>query len=255
MAASDHARSVSHRVRPAPVWSRPEPAGRRPRLSREQIAAAALAIADAAGFEAVTMRRVAAALGAGTMTLYRYIETRDDLLALIDDAIVGEAVVPGELPADWREALALVARRSRQAYLGHPWAVQALLRRAAPRTLAGPNGLRQFEQCLAAVAEAPLTVQARLDLLGIVDDYVYGHLLRGSEVAGRGGRGTTVADSAPVLSFLQARLDSGDLPHLAALADSPAGLAAEDPDDLDARFERGLTLIIDGAGAGLLTRP
>jgi AcrR family transcriptional regulator len=252
MAASNIARSAAKVVMPAPVWARPEPAARRPRFSREQIAAAALAIADADGFEAVTMRRIAAALGAGTMSLYRYIETKDDLLALLDDAILGKAIVPGTLPADWHEALALVARRSREAYLSHPWAVAALQGRAAPGAPAGPNGLRHFEQSLAAVAGAPLNLRARLDLLGIVDDYVYGHLLRAAEITARAADRTAAADPAATLEFVQASLESGDLPQLAALAADPdAALSAADPDELDARFELGLKLIIDGAARGL----
>jgi AcrR family transcriptional regulator len=201
------------------------------------------------------MRRIAAALGAGTMSLYRYIETKDDLLALIDDAILGEALVPGTLPADWREALALVARRSRQAYLAHPWAVPALQGRVAPGASAGPNGLRHLEQSLASVAGAPLTMRARLDLLGIVDDYVYGHLLRGAELTTRAAHPATAADSAATLSFIEARLDAGELPQLAALAADPAALTAEGPGELDARFQHGLRLIIDSAAAGLPTRP
>ena len=88
------------------IWDRPEPGSRRPRHTREQIAAAALAIADREGFEAVSMRRVAAEVGAGTMTLYHYVRTKDDLIDLMDDAIMGEVLIPdGELPATWREAM------------------------------------------------------------------------------------------------------------------------------------------------------
>src|SRR5262249_21982259 len=90
----------------APIWARPEPGSRRPRFTREQIAAAALAIADAEGMEAVSMRRVAADLGAGTMTLYHYVRTKDELIALMDDAIVGEVLLPDdELPRGWRAAM------------------------------------------------------------------------------------------------------------------------------------------------------
>jgi AcrR family transcriptional regulator len=241
-------------IRPAakPIWDRPEPAARSARFSRDQIAAAALAIADADGFEAVTMRRIASALGAGTMSLYRYVETKDDLLALIDDAILGEAVVPGELPADWREAIALLARRSVRAYLNHPWAMQALQGRNGPGASAGPNGARHFEQSLAAVARSPLRPSARLDLLGIVDDYVYGHVLRAGEIAERTGRDSDVAG---VLEAVQNRLPATEFPHLAAVATDPAARSLADPDALDARFERGLRLIIEGAAAGLLSAP
>jgi AcrR family transcriptional regulator len=235
-----------------PIWARPEPAARQPRFSRDQIAAAALAIADADGFEAVSMRRIAAALGAGTMSLYRYVATKSDLLALIDDALLGEAVVAGALPADWREALAVVARHTRQAYLRHPWAVQALQGRpAAQASLAGPNGLRHFEQSLAALDGAPLDVQAKLDLLAIVDDYVFGHLLHAAEIAER--TASAAADSSAaeaVIDFVQAQLGTGEFPHLAALADDPQASSVADPERLTERFDRGLRLLIDGIAAG-----
>src|SRR5215207_5547112 len=67
-----------------PIWARPEPGERRPAHTREKIAETAIAIADAEGFEAVSMRRIAAELGAGTMTLYHYVRTKDELVALMD---------------------------------------------------------------------------------------------------------------------------------------------------------------------------
>src|SRR3954447_23595661 len=91
----------------APIWARPAPGSRRPAYTREQIARTAIAIADAEGFEAVSMRRIAADLGAGTMTLYHYVGGKDELVALVSDAIMGEIVVPDdELPDGWREGLA-----------------------------------------------------------------------------------------------------------------------------------------------------
>src|SRR4051794_1897561 len=106
---SDH---ESARGAAEPIWTQPPPGQRRPRYTREQIAQAALSIADADGYDAVSMRRVAAELGAGTMTLYHYVRTKDDLRALMDDAIMSEVLVPdGELSADWRGAIAENARR------------------------------------------------------------------------------------------------------------------------------------------------
>jgi AcrR family transcriptional regulator len=235
----------SDRAEPVPIWARPEPAARSPRFSREQIAAAALAIADAEGFEAVSMRRVAGILGSGTMSLYRYIATRADLLALVDDALMGEALVRGELPADWREAVAEVARRTRAAYLRHPWAVQVLQGRpAAEAAVAGPNGMRRFEQSLAALASAPLSTAAKLDLLAIVDDYVFGHLLHAAEAAGRLAQDAT---AQPMADYLRVQLGSGEFPHLAALAQDPGAGSLADLARLDIRFEHGLRLVIDGA--------
>lgn len=195
------------------VWTRPEPTARRPRFSREQIASIALAIADAEGFAAVSMRRIAAELGSGTMSLYRYISTKAELAALMDDALVGETVVPDEeLPGDWRGALTVLAHRTRAVYLRHPWAAQSLqgeggATQGAPM---GPNGLRHFEQSMAALAGAPFDSRGKLDLLTIVDDYVFGNVLRAAGLHAR------------------TRTDP-------------------DPERLEQRFELGLQALIDGA--------
>ena len=87
----DRSRSTS-----ACSTSGPDPSRRprRPRFTRDEIAAAAMRIADAEGFDAVSMRRIATELDAGTMTLYHYVRTKDELLALVTDAVMGEVVVP-----------------------------------------------------------------------------------------------------------------------------------------------------------------
>src|SRR5262244_701385 len=121
-----------------PIWARPEPGGRRPRFTRQQIAAVALAIADAEGFDAVSMRRIAAELGAGTMTLYYYVRTKDELIALMDDAIMGEILIPeDEIPEGWREGMAEIARRSHAIFVRHPWSLESLRNAEG-----GPNALR-----------------------------------------------------------------------------------------------------------------
>jgi AcrR family transcriptional regulator len=235
-----------------PIWVRPEPGTRRARFSREQIAAAALAIADAEGFEAVSMRRIAAELGAGTMSLYRYISAKDDLMALMDDALIGEFLVPeGELPADWRAAVTLIARQTRAAFLRHPWAVVALQGRGAAGQDGsfGPNGLRHFEQSLAALDGAPLDIAAKLELLTIVDDYVMGSVLRAGEMQGRNQIDPEAA--APVMEFITAQLATGEFPRISALSQDPAAAALTEPGRVEARFERGLALLIEHA-AGVL---
>lgn len=235
-----------------PIWFRPEPGARRPRFSRDQIAAAALEIADTDGFDAVSMRRIATKLGAGTMSLYRYISAKSDLVALMDDALMGESLVPdGELPGEWRAALALIAHKTREALLRHPWAVQSLQGQGAGAQdgAFGPNGLKHFEQSLAAVAGAPLDTRAKLDLLANVDDFVFGHVLRAGEAQARAGQ----ADSAyaeTVVAFITEQLRSGQFPHLAALTQDPAAQSMLDAGTIDERFERGLQALLDGAAAG-----
>ncbi len=232
-----------------PIWTRPGPGARKTRFSREQIAAAALAIADAEGFDAVSIRRVAAELGAGTMSLYRYISAKADLVALMDDAIMGESLIPdGQLPAHWRDALAMIARATRAVLLRHPWAVQALQGRGAGAQDGsfGPNGIRHFEQSLAAVATAPLQTAAKLDLIAIVDDYVFGHVLRAGEQQARAAS-TDPEHAAAITAYIQDQLSTGQFPHLTELARDPAAHAIADPARLDDRFERGLQALLDGA--------
>src|SRR5262245_32195265 len=111
------------RARMGPIWTRMErePRAGRPTLSREQIVRAAIEIADAEGIEALSMRRVAAKLRAGTMSLYWHVPSKDDLLDLVRDAIMGEVKLPSTPSGGWRADLRLVAYQTRAELLRHPW--------------------------------------------------------------------------------------------------------------------------------------
>jgi hypothetical protein len=87
--------------------------------------ATALSIADAEGFQAVSMRRVAQELGVGTMSLYYYVRTKDDLVAVMDDALMGEILVPS-LPKGWKRAITEIALRTLAVFLRHPWALVSM---------------------------------------------------------------------------------------------------------------------------------
>lgn len=237
------------RSRGVPIWARPEPGARRPRLTRARIASVAVGIADREGMDAVSMRRVAAELGVGTMTLYYYVRTKDDLIALMDDAIMGELLVPADaLPADWRGALTAIARRTRAAFLRHPWALSAL-RGALP----GPNALRHLEQSLAALANTSLDEVSKFELLSLVDDYVFGHTLRLSEVEGSSMPEGEAATA--LIDWVAAELRSGQYPHLQMIhseeeaRDSWEQLMDRMTDE--ERFERGLQALLDGAAMRL----
>src|SRR4051794_33014638 len=122
-------------------WNRPtesRPSG----LSREAIVAAAIAIADEEGLEAVSIRRIATRLETRPMSLYSHIETKGELIDLMMDEVIGETLLPGELPEDWREALRQIAHAMRAAARAHPWSIAPALRR---RPL-GPNFLHHVDQ-------------------------------------------------------------------------------------------------------------
>ncbi|MGZ4772554.1 MAG: TetR/AcrR family transcriptional regulator [Ilumatobacteraceae bacterium] len=231
------------------VWTRTERGVRKPRFNRDDIAAAAIRIADAEGFEAVSMRRLAAELDAGTMTLYHYVRTKDELLTLIVDAFLAEVVLaPGQrMPRDWRAAVTLIARRSRDALQRHPWILDI-----ADDPNIGPNAMRHFDQSWQALSSLDASFDDKLDLIMAVDEYVFGFcLLERNNAAGD-------ASDAGMVDYIGALLVEGDYPALSQMV-SEMGL-----DSLwsrihtharDAgRFDRNLARLVDGFEASLSNR-
>jgi AcrR family transcriptional regulator len=156
------------------VWTRADRGSRKPRFNRDDIAAAAIRIADSEGFEAVSMRRLAAELDAGTMTLYHYVRTKDELLTLVVDAFLGEVVLPAgqRLPRDWRAAITAIARRTRDALRRHPWILDI-----TDDPSIGPNAMRHFDQSWQALGSLAAGFDDKLDLITVVDEYVFGFCL------------------------------------------------------------------------------
>jgi AcrR family transcriptional regulator len=191
-------------------------------LSREKIAAAALRIADAEGFASVSMRRIAQEMGAGTMSLYYYVGTKAELIAVMDDALMGEVLVPS-LPANWCEALTVIATRTRDVFLRHPWALSSML--SAPP---GVNAMRHMEQCLQALAATTMTTREKLALLAVIDDFVFGYALR-------------EAATNPKVdgTFAKAQLATGAFPRL------KEAFGKGRPPAMPDRFRMGLRSLLD----------
>ncbi|GAA2191912.1 TetR/AcrR family transcriptional regulator C-terminal domain-containing protein [Micromonospora lupini] len=154
------------------VWDRPEPRNPPVPLDREQIIAAAIALADEGGLEAVSLRKVAARLNAGPMRLYGYISTKDELFDLMVDEVHAE-ILPGEQPGDWREALRVLAHRTRQAALRHVWLADLL----GGRPTLGPNGMAVTEAKLAAL-DGLADIDTTLRAAETVSSYLIGAIRR-----------------------------------------------------------------------------
>jgi AcrR family transcriptional regulator len=235
-----------------PIWAVPQPAERKPRYTREQIAGTALRVADQEGFDAVTMKRIAAELGAATMTVYYYVRNKNDIVALMHDAIVGDILIPdGELPTGWRAAIAAVARRTRQVLIAHPWSMSSLT-----EAQMGPNAMRHMEQSLAAVASLGLPAQARLEIITTVDDLVFGNVLRSVESMTRAAAAAANPDLVTAgMEYGRDLLESGEFPQLTAMYTESIrqpGQAAGPPmteDALASEFERALASLLDGIAA------
>ena len=215
-------------------------------MTREQIADAALQLADTEGLEAVSMRRVASALGVGTMTLYHYVRTKDDLYQLMGDAIMAELHVPDDAldPVDWRSSITAIARQTRETFRRHPWIVHALDQGGE----IGPNGFKHFEQSLAAMEGTGLPPAEKLQLVAVVDDFAFGHALRtvmeAQEIADDGWR-------EKAIEYAERQLETGDYPHIRGLFDEGVDRTQQWDrivDELNGqdRFELGLQALLDG---------
>ncbi|GAA2364325.1 TetR/AcrR family transcriptional regulator [Nonomuraea africana] len=140
--------------------------GSRGGLSLERIVRAAIELADAEGLAAVSMRRVAERLGFTTMSLYRHVPGKTELVDLMRDEVIGERAAAGVAPSGgWRAELEAWARAELALYQRHPWLVEASLSRRVP----GPNAVAGFEWALEVVARTglqPAEVVAVVTLVG-----------------------------------------------------------------------------------------
>lgn len=203
-----------------------------------------MAVADDEGLDAVTIRRIAGELRARPMSLYVHIASKDDLLELMHDAAVEETLV-GDVPADWREALRLLARHNRAAALRHPW----LLATRDAGCPIGPASLKRMDESAAAVRELDADSATRRALVLAVDTFTLGHV-RAELSGGIRRRATEAANSArrqATTEYVQTQIDAGKFPHLADTGSSEL-LGNEDS---EASFELGLDWLLAGAAASL----
>ena len=220
-------------------------------LSRDEIVRVAIEVADAEGADAVTMRRIARELNAGTMSLYWHIACKEELLDLMIDEIQGGRQLP-ELTGDWRQDMHALAINTRLSLHQHLWTMDFI----GGRLLTGPKSLRNLERVLASFDGLGLNSAAAVDIVTTVGTDVLGAVLREVQERNRivprpavrwayRGRDTTGPRRVH-------RTGQGVLryPRLLAMLDD-----RHDPDAAetrDARFEFGLSAC---STASLLTSP
>jgi AcrR family transcriptional regulator len=202
-------------------------------LSRERIVQAAIGLADADGLEAVSLRKVAAALDAGPMRLYGYIDTKDDLLDLMVDAVYAEIRPVGD---GWREVLRSLAETTRQAVHQHEWLADLI----GGRPQLGPHALARGEAVLAAMGG--IDVDLVMPVVESVDAYVIGAVRR--EIAERRAERASGMDKrqwqAAFGPYLERTFATGRFPALATVVRDAAHL------DADLTFRTGLDFLLDG---------
>ncbi|EMD27985.1 TetR/AcrR family transcriptional regulator [Amycolatopsis azurea] len=220
------------------LWERPEPPSRPALapLSRELIVRAAIRLADADGLEAVSLRKVAAALDVGPMRLYGYIDSKEELLDLMVDAAHAEIRPSGDGP---REVLRSLAEAMRRAVRRHEWLADLL----GGRPQLGPEALATSEAVMSALDE--LGVDAVMPVVSAVNAYTIGAVRR--EIAERRAERATGMDQerwqAELGPYLMRSFATGKLPALAKVVHDAVHL------DADETFRIGLDCLLDGIEA------
>ncbi|MFC7548064.1 TetR/AcrR family transcriptional regulator C-terminal domain-containing protein [Plantactinospora sp. GCM10030261] len=212
-------------------------------LTRDRVVRAAIEIADAEGLTALSMRGVATRLDIATMSTYRHVASKEDLVLLMADAAFGEQGYPPPHPTGWRARIERAARTMWTLHRKHPWLAQiGPLTRPLPLT----NLLMHGEQILGPLQELGFAPVARLDLQVLIYSYVQGlavHLEWEIDAQARSGLSGDeyIAKNAP------------DLDRIATSGLSPAFtrlMSDLGPDgydlDLDRLFELGLRALLDG---------
>ncbi|MGW0711907.1 TetR/AcrR family transcriptional regulator [Streptomyces sp. NPDC002643] len=212
--------------------------GPKPALTLDRIVEAAVRVADEEGLEALSMRRVATELGTGTMSLYRYLPGKAELLDLMLDRVQRPSENPADLGGgDWRSALEALGRATLALYRRHPWLLQV----NQSRPILGPSAIDGMEKMLSRIKSMGLADPELVSAIVMVDGYVVG-AARTQLYQEEAERRTGLTDAefwqahVPIMEKVMA---SGRYPLLAALSEDAFG------PDFD-HFEFGLQRILDG---------
>jgi AcrR family transcriptional regulator len=230
------------------VWGLRERTARgpRPALSLERIVAAAVDVAVAEGIEAVSMSRVAKELGSSPMSLYRYVAAKDELLALMVDAALGDTTAPTAAGGGWREGLSRWAWTYHDALRRHPWVLRVPIG-GPPVT---PNQVRWLEDGLAALGETRLTEPEKLSVVLLVSGFVRNEATLAADIAAAAAQ--TGAEIMPMWGALLLQLtDAERFPALHAVLAARVFDRADPPEQ---EFAFGLERILDGVEALISSR-
>jgi AcrR family transcriptional regulator len=194
---------------------------------------AAVALADEAGIEALTMRKLGLRLGVEAMSLYNHVSSKDDLLDGVVDLVVSEIDLPADAD-DWKGAMRRRAISAREVFSRHPWASGLV----DSRESSGPVRLRYFDWVLGTLRRAGFTLETAARAFSVLDSYVYG--FGRQQLATSAELGMTPEEAAE--AFL-GTLPADEYPYLREMV---VDYAMQPGRDENADFESGLDLILDG---------
>jgi AcrR family transcriptional regulator len=216
------------------LWKGPSPSRRTGGLTRERIVVAAIDLADADGLGALSMARLAERLGCGTMSLYRHVANKDELVVfMLSEAPAPPPASPDE--ANWHAALSAWATGLWDVYHRHPWILQS----ASSGLPADPGQVAWLDAGLATLAGTPLSERDKLASVMAVLHFVRGAAALSIE--------TGSFDNTGYSDLLGRLIDPTRFPALATAVE--AGVFHGASDDHRADFRSGLTLLLDGVAA------
>jgi AcrR family transcriptional regulator len=208
-------------------------------LSRARVLDGALAVADAGGIAALTIRSLAGRLGVKPMSVYHHVANKEEILDCIVDMVFAEIELP--VPGgDWRSEMRRRAISERRALNRHPWAIQLLQSRTSP----GPATLRHHDAVIGSLRAGGFSVEMTAHAFALIDSYVLGFAL--SEAALPINGPETVTEVAE--SMMQ-QYAAATYPHLTEFSTEHV---LKPGYDFGQEFEFGLDLVLDGlAGKAL----
>lgn len=212
-------------------------------LSKERVLRAAVARAARDGIESLTMRRLAAELGVGVMTLYYYVPNKDELLDGMVDLVFSE-IDPPSTDTDWKTAMRQRAISTREVLNRHRWAVGLMESRTTP----GPASLRLHDAVLGCLREAGFSIEMAIHAYSVQDAYIYGFALQEKNLPFESAEEAAAVAEEQVREFAELAEErqfaalAEEFPYLAEVV---AGHVAKVGYDFAHEFEYGLDLILD----------
>ncbi|NEO83890.1 MAG: TetR/AcrR family transcriptional regulator [Spirulina sp. SIO3F2] len=200
-------------------------------LSRERVLKAALQLVDAEGIEALSMRKLAQALGVQAMSLYNHVVNKDEIIDGIVDLVIGEIELPDRTSA-WQTAMRKRARSAHTVLLQHPWATLTIV----SRVNVGPANLRYVDATLGCLREAGFSWEMADHAWNAIDSHIYGFTLQELNFP---FEATEYADTAARFIDL---IPPEQYPYLNGLTQQVMGRAYDGIHD----FELGLELLLAG---------
>ncbi len=212
---------------------------RRAQLTRQRALDAAIALADAGGIDALTMRKLAQTLDVEAMSLYHHVANKDDILDGMVDLVFAEIDLP-VADIDWATAMLQRARSLRATLVRHPWAIGIMESRSAP----GPATLRHHDAVIGCCRQAGFSVEMSAHAFSLLDSYIYGFVLQEINLPFTDGD-----DLNDVLESMMPENFALEYPHFAELTGEYVLRKGYSYSD---EFEFGLGLILAGLALHLV---